>query len=199
MGIAQAIAKLRKEQHLTQSQLGALLHLSNTTISNYETGVSTPEVDIVIKLARLFHVSVDYLLDYERERQTAQTVPLVSAFQMKNGMPCGMRVADYLKLPDTAAQDRIAVYARDNSMRCGGIEKSDLLLVALCSRLPNGATGLLVDRTGAWLCRRYYRTGSIITLTPHTDTQAFAPIVQNADRFSFSVIGKVVGVLKKFP
>jgi transcriptional regulator with XRE-family HTH domain len=56
------IRELRINKSLTQKDLAAELGLDNKMISFYENGKSIPSIDILIKIARIFNVSVDYLL-----------------------------------------------------------------------------------------------------------------------------------------
>lgn len=53
---------LRKERRLTQNELAEYLHTKNTTISNYENEVSSPDMDMLKEIASFFNVSTDYLL-----------------------------------------------------------------------------------------------------------------------------------------
>lgn len=53
---------LRKERGLTQNELADYLHTKNTTISNYENEVSSPDMDMLKEIASFFNVSTDYLL-----------------------------------------------------------------------------------------------------------------------------------------
>lgn len=53
---------LRKERSLTVKELGAKLHLAESTISGYEAGNRTPDLEVVNKLADFFEVSADYLM-----------------------------------------------------------------------------------------------------------------------------------------
>ena len=59
---ASNLVRLRKENNLTQTDLGIELGLSKQTISNYETRDRSPNIDTLIKISRFFNVSVDYLL-----------------------------------------------------------------------------------------------------------------------------------------
>lgn len=56
------IKMLRKQHNLTQTELGKRLGVSKSVVSSYETGAHFPPYDILLKAARLFHVSTDYLL-----------------------------------------------------------------------------------------------------------------------------------------
>ena len=56
------IRRLRIENGYTQKQIGEYLGISQNTYSQYEIGVLNYPVDVIIKLADLYHVSTDYLL-----------------------------------------------------------------------------------------------------------------------------------------
>ena len=61
------LKQLRKEQKLTQ-QLAERLGVAKSVVSYYESGDRDPSYDVLIKIARTFHVTTDYLLNIERKR-----------------------------------------------------------------------------------------------------------------------------------
>ncbi|WMJ89518.1 helix-turn-helix domain-containing protein [Anaerocolumna sp. MB42-C2] len=69
MDIGKKIRNLRLEKNIPQNDLAQILGVSKSTMSNYERNYSTPDPDILVKLAEYFNVSVDYLFDYENSRQ----------------------------------------------------------------------------------------------------------------------------------
>lgn len=58
------IKKLRLERNLTQQQLAKELGMTSSTISAYESGVRSPSIDNLCKLAAFFSTSVDYMIGY---------------------------------------------------------------------------------------------------------------------------------------
>lgn len=60
------IAALRKEQGLTQEQLGERLDVTNKTVSRWETGSYMPPIDILLELSRVLDISLNELLSGER-------------------------------------------------------------------------------------------------------------------------------------
>lgn len=64
--IGKFIAKLRKEQGLTQEQLGEKIGVANKTVSRWETGVYLPPADAMLALGELFNVSVNEILSGKR-------------------------------------------------------------------------------------------------------------------------------------
>ena len=52
---------LREDADLTQEQLVKLLGMHKTTYTNYEQGKREPPFEVIIKLAKLYDVSIDYI------------------------------------------------------------------------------------------------------------------------------------------
>jgi transcriptional regulator with XRE-family HTH domain len=53
---------LREKSGLTQAQLAKILLLPRVTYTHYELGKRTPDLDMIIRMARHFDVTVDYLV-----------------------------------------------------------------------------------------------------------------------------------------
>lgn len=56
------IKSLRTEKGLTQEKLAEALGVSLEHIGKIERGKRTPSLDLVIAMAKFFHVSTDYIL-----------------------------------------------------------------------------------------------------------------------------------------
>lgn len=56
------ITQLRKSVQMSQLQLAKELHLSTSAVGMYEQGRRTPSIEILVQLAKLFNVSLDYLI-----------------------------------------------------------------------------------------------------------------------------------------
>ena len=59
------IKTLRIEQKKSQEEMARELGVSRSCLANYETGNRQPDYGMLIRLADLFHVMVDYLIDRE--------------------------------------------------------------------------------------------------------------------------------------
>jgi len=62
------LKKLRKENNLSQEQLAETLGLSRQSISKWEQGTSTPDIDNFVKLSEIYKVSIDSLLKGEEDK-----------------------------------------------------------------------------------------------------------------------------------
>lgn len=56
------IKDLREDRDLRQTDLAKATGIDQRTISNYETGKSSPDAYALIKLADYFNVSIDFLV-----------------------------------------------------------------------------------------------------------------------------------------
>lgn len=58
------LKKMRVKAGLTQVEMAALLKVSAVTYNRYEGGTRTPTIDILLKVAQIFHCTTDELLGY---------------------------------------------------------------------------------------------------------------------------------------
>lgn len=60
------ISELRKKQNMTQLELANVLNVSDKAVSRWENGIGYPEITQLPVLAKIFGVSVDYLMTGKR-------------------------------------------------------------------------------------------------------------------------------------
>ena len=63
------IRDLREDKDLSQRQIAAIIGMSRTGYSKYETGENDIPTDILKKLANFHNTSVDYLLELTNEKK----------------------------------------------------------------------------------------------------------------------------------
>jgi len=61
--IGNRISTKRKELKITQYELADKLYVTHQAVSKWENVKSIPSIEILYELTKLFHVSIDYLLD----------------------------------------------------------------------------------------------------------------------------------------
>lgn len=66
----QTLKLLRKKNHLTQQEVADILHITRSSYSKYENGIHQPNLALLQKFAKLYAVSVDYLLNADGETET---------------------------------------------------------------------------------------------------------------------------------
>ncbi len=62
INMGQKLKFLRKENGLTQKQIAERIGLAVSAVSSYESGARYPSYEVLVKLARIYHVSTDYLM-----------------------------------------------------------------------------------------------------------------------------------------
>ena len=62
MNFSEKLLTLRKAKNLTQEQLAEKLNVSRQSISKWESGQATPELEKIVALSAVFDVTTDYLL-----------------------------------------------------------------------------------------------------------------------------------------
>lgn len=73
---AKTLKSLRTDANLTQHQLATRLKVATSTIGMYESGKRMPDTSILAELARIFNVSIDYLIGHTSPTQSKPTTQL---------------------------------------------------------------------------------------------------------------------------
>ena len=79
MSLGTNISRLRAEKRLSQGELADILNVSRQSVSKWETDASVPDLDKLVKLSRVFDVTLDELVTGEAPAavvQSAATTPL---------------------------------------------------------------------------------------------------------------------------
>ena len=91
--IGSFLKALRKEKNLTQEKLAEQLHVSNRTVSRWETGSNMPDISMLVEIADFYDVSIPEIINGERKsekmnqetRDTAAAMAEYSRNEVKNG------------------------------------------------------------------------------------------------------------------
>lgn len=100
----------RLKSHLTQEQLGAMLHTDKKQISRWESGGSVPHAETLIELSHILSVSVDYLLGISDEPMirvrvdnlSVEEMGIISALRTGNDQEALKIIVNREKRPHTA-------------------------------------------------------------------------------------------------
>lgn len=105
MTLAEKVMLLRKQRGWSQEELAEHLGISRQSISKWESGISIPDIDRIIKMSDLFSVSTDYLLkeqiefeENKREDQTNENIKISKAIEVSDE-----EVNDFINLTKKAS------------------------------------------------------------------------------------------------
>jgi len=68
MKCAERIRALREDHDLTQHYIATILHVAQTTYSDYEKGKVRIPLECLIKLAKIYDVNLDYIAGISDEK-----------------------------------------------------------------------------------------------------------------------------------
>lgn len=104
--IAKTLINLREVNFLTQTDIAHHLHLSSSTISHYEKGITVPPTEIIFRLAEFYDVTTDYILGrYASKTNLNDTY----ALKLTNKMTIGDAVEIMTKMND-AEREHLAYF-----------------------------------------------------------------------------------------
>lgn len=72
MTFGEKIQKLRKETGLSQEELASQLEVSRQAVSKWERDSGYPETEKIVRMSKIFHVTLDYLLNEENSRENTE-------------------------------------------------------------------------------------------------------------------------------
>ena len=194
------IKKWRTKNAMTQTELGTLIGLGKTAISNYETGYIEPSLSVIRKLAKAFGLTLLEFLAYDnnasmpRHRQNAAEL-LIPYIKEENVNADTIDSAEYsdasIVLPAfmlECGNGYFCVKMNDNSMTADGISKNDYLIIKISKSANERKIALVLDNeNNTYLIRRYIREGHIASLIPSSDSKEY-PVLRIDERDSKFVI-----------
>lgn len=62
--LVENLGRYRKARRMTQKELGRALNISRQAYSNYETGKRTPDLDLLLKIAQIYNITLDDLIKH---------------------------------------------------------------------------------------------------------------------------------------
>lgn len=75
---------IREDRNLTQKQIAKFLNMKQQQYSRYENGINEIPFEYIVKLAKFYNVSIDYLAGltdcskpYNRKKENSETNQLV--------------------------------------------------------------------------------------------------------------------------
>lgn len=189
---------LRKDKNMTQVDLAKALNLDKSSIAKYESAGIIPSVDTLQKIAGLFNVSIDYLLN----------APLGNINNIVNVEIIGTVVAgangvatyEFLGVSQAININNKDEYkylkVRGDSMSPQILE-GDLALVRLQSDVDNGDLAVVIIDGEEGVIKKVQKAEnsiSLISFNPMYDTRVFI----GKDMAKINIFGKVVKVERAY-
>ena len=119
MTLGNRLRNLREDADLRQSDIAKEVNVLQASISNYELDLNAPDLDILVKLANLYNVNIDYLLgntDNKLSWKDFEKILIISGEKLS-----GTEIIDKLNVLDNQEKEyiiglifRLAAYHNKN-------------------------------------------------------------------------------------
>lgn len=140
MSFGTKLQELRKEKGMTQEELANDLAITPQSVSKWENEQSTPDLDTLVKIAKILGVSCDYLLGNEVEAKVSVKEPNKLLLKLVVDSTDGDKVK--INLPLSVVKTLIeagSLKLGDNNI----LEKIDFNMIFLM--IDNGTIGKLLE------------------------------------------------------
>ena len=202
--LGERIKALRKQRHLTQSELMSILRndydlkTDRVMISKWETGFQTPHIDTLKVIAEVLEVSVDFLLtgtEMVQDNNEDSSIP-VKKIRMLGSIACGTPIFcneeyEYVLATGDNARADFCLTARGDSMINARIADGDIVFIKQQNTVENGEIAAVVIGDEATL-KRVYRTADGLMLV--AENPAYQPMYFSGEELTQTyVLGKAIG------
>lgn len=205
MYLSRNIRYLRKKQGWGQDVLADKLgYKSYTTIQKWESGVSEPPLKKLHELANLFHVDINDLANNDLEFTSIEKRAAFSSYEPTHRIPILGRISAGLPLYAeehiegytyttlNGGAEYFALKVKGDSMNAARIHDGDTLIVRRQDLVENGQIAVVIVNDDEATVKRFYQTGSTITLMPQSTNAAHQPQVYDASITNVRIMGLVV-------
>ena len=205
------LQELRKNKKLKQSELAAILHVKQNTISNWENGKTEINNTDAIVLADFFGVSVDYLLGREGTKNPPNVYDVDGLIRFEelgsicagfNGAIDEIPTGEIVEIPLSMINGKdkenyFVLRVQGNSMHPRLLE-GDRILCKRCSSVDSGDFAVVIyDGECATVKKVNYVNGQdwleLIPINPEYASKR----IEGADLEQCRILGKVIMLLRK--
>lgn len=197
--IGDKIRDARKAAGLTQRQLAEKIKVSNTSISNWEKGVSSPDPDTIQNLCWALEVQPNYFfnIDFSALPDNVFSLPGMREWKVLGGTACGNPLYMELDGETVLAPDNIDA---DFVFRCVGdsmigarILDGDIVFVK-SGNVENGQIAV-VRIEDSYSLKRIYKGEDYLEL--RSENPKYPPIVVRGEQINAEIVGRAVQFLSR--
>lgn len=112
------LKELRKNSALTQQEIAEVIGVDRSSYSYYENGKASPSLQVLIKIAKVFNVTLDYIIFGDDSKTVQPTTTLSDNYSAYTKVDGFVNLSDneknlimYSRLLDADAQADLAEYA----------------------------------------------------------------------------------------
>ena len=198
------IQALRKKHGLSQQRLAQSLNVHQTAISQWETGRTTPDIEVATIMSQMFGVSLEYLLGISDDSLPSQSDPtwINVLGRVAAGIPIEAieEVIDREQITEAMARSGsyIGLQIHGASME-PRMREGDIVIVRLQDDCDSGDTVIAMVNGDEATCKILQKTPEGISLL--STNPAYSPMFfsnREIEEKPVRILGKVVELRAKF-
>jgi repressor LexA len=204
MEIGDALKQRRIELDLTQAEVAQRAGVSEATISRWESGdIANMKRDKIVSLASALDISPGVIMGWDQELpgvpyNPTHKIPILGYISAGAPLYAEQHIEGYTFTDLNGGDEYYALRVKGDSMNAVRIYDGDLLVIRRQDTVENGEIAVvLVDGENATV-KRFYCTGTTITLVPQSTNPVHQIQVYDARQEAVRVLGKVVRNLIEF-
>ena len=201
MTTGERIRALRQAAKLSQEELGAKVGVQKAAIHKYETGlVVNLKKSTLEKLAQALNTTPSYLLGLNDPPAQAQpyhpthSIPILGRISAGLPLYAEQNIEGYTFTDLNGGAEYFALRVSGDSMNAMGINDGYLIIVRRQDEVENGEVAVVMVGEEDATVKRFYATGSTVTLMPQSTNPVHQPQIYDLRKTPIKVLGKVVKV-----
>lgn len=206
----QNLKSLRKRMGLTQQELAEKFGVRKTTISNYETSVSSPPKNGLVEIANFFGVSLDELLSAPKNTQSFGLSPVLNSpkaepfentrqVRIFSSIKSLADITNIRNLVDTisfsgslASGEYFGLVASGDYFSARGINDGDYIIFKARESVKNGDIALMSINGEPAVFGILHETENQIGFIPPVVSDKHPPVFFSKADNSINILGKAV-------
>lgn len=198
------IKELRREKRLKMYELGEIIGVSKSCISNYESGYNIPSRANLLKLSEYFDVNMDFLLGKTNLRDRfidyviGMKVPIYDENDIDSIINSNeskmIGIIDIPKFNDVEndIEQTFSIKITDGFMNSAGINNGSYIIAVKGDDIYNGKVSVVAYNGKIYVCRIHVCDDKL-TIIPDSYDRTYLPIQVNCDEAI--ILGKVRKVI----
>lgn len=205
------VKELRKLNNISQQKLASMLNVHQTAISQWETGRTSPDIQTANILAKLFNVSLDYLLGNEETINPTPTAHHGIRIPVYGCVAAGIPIEaidnfdssnpdDWEEIDEHTAKsgEYFALRIKGDSME-PKMSSGDVVIVRKQPDVENGDVAIVCINGDEATCKKIKKTPEgvmLISFNPAYEPMFYSK--KQVEELPLTILGRVVELRAKF-
>lgn len=208
MDMSRKIYLLRTENNLTQSEFAKIAGATDKAVSSWEKGTRSPKLQYTKPICEHFGIDLNAFIDESNDvykpglpsNATPLDLPSMHRIPILGRIAAGLplyadqHIEGYTMTDLNGGAEYFALRVSGDSMNAARIEDGDVIIVRRQDEVENGELAVVMVGDDDATVKRFYSTGSTVTLMPQSTNPSHQPQIYDLKKTKVRVLGKVIEI-----